>query len=248
MFVLQLRRLKKKTNSKQNYWRRSALNEVVSAVGRFSLKSQIIPSLGVDVRAADSSAATANRQTEEGGKKNVSAGTRLNVTFCLSQRHKGNRTGVNKVIWEVGGQTRCHSFCSLKKNNNSNPAFNPTCNKGIWCLGAMRKKYIYCTLFMHMGHLSKDWRWNLAVEIIIPGTVSHICWWIKCGEEQSYNIFLDIQVAFLQQFYRLSLGTVHVSGFASATGQKPLTRLWNMLIRYSLSGFKHVCLTRRAAE
>lgn len=45
------------------------LNEVVSAVSRFSLKSQIIPSLGIDVRAADSSAATANRQTEEGGQK-----------------------------------------------------------------------------------------------------------------------------------------------------------------------------------
>lgn len=47
---------------------------------------------------------------------------------------------------------------------------------------------------------------------------------------------------------RLSLGTVHISGFASATGQKSETRLWYMLIRYSLSGFKHVCITRRAAE
>lgn len=32
------------------------------------------------------------------GAKNVSAGTRLNAAFCLSQRHKGNRTRVNKMI------------------------------------------------------------------------------------------------------------------------------------------------------
>lgn len=88
----------------------------------FPLKSQIIPSLGGDVRAADSSAATANRQTEEGGKKNVSAEPRLKVAFCFSQRHMGNGTRVNKMI-RADGQTRC--FCSL----NSNPAFNPTRKK-----------------------------------------------------------------------------------------------------------------------
>lgn len=94
--LLQTRRLKK-IKQQAELLKTFRLNEVVSAVGRFSLKSQIIPSLGIDVRAADSSTATANRQTEEGAK-NVSAGTRLNVAFCLPQRHVGNRTRVNKVI------------------------------------------------------------------------------------------------------------------------------------------------------
>lgn len=62
--------VKKKKNEQQaELLKTFRLNEAVSAVSRFSLKSQIIPSLGVDVRAADSSAATANRQTEERAKK-----------------------------------------------------------------------------------------------------------------------------------------------------------------------------------
>lgn len=68
-FATQEVKKKKKNDQQAELLKTFRLNEVVSAASRFSLKSQIIPSLGIDVRAADSSAATANRQTEEGGKK-----------------------------------------------------------------------------------------------------------------------------------------------------------------------------------